>query len=208
MIKDTDKNLEELRHSISVWEASEIKARAEFDVARNKLQRAYTRLETLRNLRDAKLLAEQSGVDWGWLLDQSRDTIEAYAALTSELAKFDLRHSGYLPKTMQRVIQISVGEKDDADKISLKMKGIQTVLPYLTPISDPDLDGQEAVYFDLMEHTLSEYGSYSIRYIPETKEWKLLVSVYGQVRLVHTSPNLDSFMIFIQNSHPYPKGEW
>lgn len=207
MIKDKDKTLEQLKDSIAVWEASEKKARKAFNKAQKKLERAYKRLTTLKNLRDAKIIQGQSEVDWEWFLDQKRETTESYKEANKAIAEYKLAFFGYYPVTMQKRVQISVGEKDGLDELALKIKGIKTLLPFMKSVKDADLDGLETIPFGIMENSLSEFGVYSARYIPSTEEWSLTITTYGSIRELKRLPNLDRFLIYLQNNHPYSTGE-
>lgn len=208
MIKDEDKTLEQLRDSIAIWEGSEKVARKAFRKAKKKLERVCNRLDTLKNLRDVKIIQGQSEVDWEWFLDQKRETPESYEEANKAIAKYKLAFNGYYPATMQKCVQISMGEQDGLEDLDLKIEGIKTLLPFMKSVKDVDLDGLETIPFGIMENSLSEFGVYSARYIPSTKEWALLVCAYSRVRELKRFPDLDRFLIYLQNKHPYPTGEW
>jgi len=205
MIKDKDKTLDELEKAIKVWEESKSDCLKTYLTAQKKLHRATSKLETLRNLKDEKILAQKDleKPDWTWLLDSSNRTDASHKEAYRQLAKLGLNLSGYLPKTKQSIVQLSVSPEATDETLLEKQRNIESIIPFLKPLEDGDLEGAQVIYFGLMEDTLARYCAYSIRRVVATGCWVLLSSTYGRVKQETKVPTLLELLKYIRTYHPY-----
>lgn len=155
----------------------------------------YDKISLLKDKIFEQELAKTGEDNWSLLLKE-QDSMVAYRALDKALAKYGMMSSGYRPSTMQRVIKISLYKyaPDSVAKLEKTFNGLQKILPHIKPV-----DGGKVV--DILESTLSQYGSYSL-YVGE-KVCELRKCTYGSERVIFKSKSLREVLEYIQKHHPY-----
>lgn len=90
--------------------------------------------------------------------DYEGETSKSHTVLDNLAKQHGLRHhGGYWVKTMQLVLKIQLNHHQDYHET---LEGIKFFLPFIKP----DEDGY--AHFDIFEHTLSQYGSYTLKVKP------------------------------------------
>lgn len=118
----------------------------------------------------------------------------AYNELKRQLEKFGLETGSYIPETNQMVVQISL-KSNDVDGLKLAHDGLNEVIPHINAAF-----GYK--FIKIIDHTLSEHGSYSLRvYEDDVKSFKLTVTCWHRESLVYESDNLMDVLAYIQKHH-------
>lgn len=102
--------------------------------------------------------------------------------------------SGYFVETNQNVIRLCIYKNSN---LSLVEKEILLVLPFIKPINDNKV-------ISIFEHTLSEFGSYSLII---NDEYHIQKTTYGREEIIFTSESLIKVLVEIARKHYYEKQE-
>lgn len=87
----------------------------------------------------------------------------------------------YYPSTNQRTINICIKPKfNDKDLKDISSKIVKEILPALKPVKDDDQE-KESKRLGIFEHTLAEFGIYSIE-TNDDKLFKIVKQTYGTKR--------------------------
>lgn len=185
-----------------------------------QLQQVQTRLDTLRaeyealgerilaevaletQLKDAltrqRLEAAQAGaqvLDWPYLLEEGQGG-EHHKLCNQALAAIGLSGSGYYPETMQRAVRLAM-TKGQAGQVELMGASLKLVMPHIKPHSDG------YCYVGIFERSLSEFGSFLIRFVPDMSAFECICRRYGCVSILKDSPDLYEVLAYIQAHHYY-----
>ena len=131
--------------------------------------------------------------DWEFLLKNDNGTV-AYNELKRQLAKFGMDTGSYNSETDQMVVCMSL-KFNDADGLKLAHDGLNEVIPHIIPSF-----GYK--FITVIDHTLSEYGSYSLRiYEEQHNQFKLMITRWHRESVVYESDNLMDVLAYIQKYH-------
>lgn len=118
----------------------------------------------------------------------------AYNELKRQLEKFGLETGSYDPETNQMVVQISLNSNDH-EGLKLVYAGLIGLIPHINAAF-----GYK--FIDIIDYTLSEHGSYSLRvYENDVKSFKLTVTRWHRESVVYESDNLMDVLAYIQKHH-------
>lgn len=140
------------------------------------------------------------GVDYQLLLQAFPDSQVTYKLLREELVKFNLHNGGYWPQTQQRAVVVRF-TKEDREENNNQINGLLTILPHIIPIDDASSELNGCRLIDIMEHTLSENGSYKFG-VREDNTVILLTQRYGTATVTELGEFYQA-MKYIQQNHWY-----
>ena len=153
----------------------------------------FDQIESIKDQIAEQKIQQSSEPDWEFLLKNDNGTV-AYKELERQLEKFGLETGSYYPETNQMVVQISL-KSNDVDGLKLAHDGLNEVIPHIIPSF-----GYK--FIDIIDYTLSEHGSYSLRvYEDDVKSFKLTVTRWHRESVVYESDNLMDVLAYIQKHH-------
>ena len=160
---------------------------------REKSLALFDQIESIKDQIAEQKLQQSIKPDWEFLLKNNNGTV-SYNELKRQLAKFGLETGSYNPETNQMVVQISL-KSNDSDGLHLAHDGLNEVIPHIIPTF-----GYK--YINIIDYTLSEHGSYSLRvYEDDVKSFKLTVTRWHRESVVYESDNLMDVLAYIQKHH-------
>lgn len=145
-----------------------------------------------------RLEAAQAGstaLDWPYLLEEGQGP-EHYKLCNQALADLGLSGSGYYPETMQRAVRITM-HQHQAGQVELLGASLKLVMPHIKPMNDG------YGYVGIFERSLSEFGSYLLRFLPDQSTFECIRRRYGSVSVLKTSSDLYEVLAYIQANHYY-----
>lgn len=153
----------------------------------------FDRIESIKDQIAEQKIQQSIEPDWEFLLKNDNGTV-SYKELKRQLEKFGLETGSYNPETNQMVVQISL-KSNDSDGLHLVHDGLNEVIPHIIPSF-----GYK--FIDIIDYTLSEHGSYSLRvYENDAKPFKLTVTRWHRESVVYESDNLMNVLAYIQKHH-------
>ena len=153
----------------------------------------FDQIEFIKDQIAEQKIQQSSEPDWEFLLKNDNGAV-AYNELKRQLEKFGLETGSYNPETNQMVVQISL-KSNDVDGLKLAHDGLNEVIPHIIPSF-----GYK--FITVIDHTLSEYGSYSLHvYEDDVKSFKLTVTRWHRESVVYKSDNLMDVLAYIQKHH-------
>ena len=153
----------------------------------------FDQIEFIKDQIAEQKIQQSSEPDWEFLLKNDNGTV-AYNELKRQLEKFGLETGSYNPETNQMVVQISL-KSNDSDGLHLAHDGLNEVIPHINAAF-----GYK--FIKIIDHTLSEHGSYSLRvYEDDVKSFKLTVTRWHRESVVYESDNLMDVLTYIQKHH-------
>ena len=153
----------------------------------------FDQIESIKDQIADQKIQQSIEPDWEFLLKNNNGTV-AYNELKRQLAKFGLETGSYNPETNQMVVQISL-KSNDSDGLHLAHDGLNEVIPHINAAF-----GYK--FIDIIDYTLSEHGSYSLRvYEDDVKSFKLTVTRWHCESMVYESDNLMDVLAYIQKHH-------
>ena len=159
---------------------------------REKSLALFDQIESIKDQIAEQKIQQSIKPDWEFLLKNDNGTV-AYKELKQQLAKFGLETGSYNPETNQMVVQISL-KSNDSDGLHLVHDGLNEVIPHIIPSF-----GYK--FITVIDHTLSEYGSYSLRiYEEQHNQFKLMDTRWHRESVVYESDNLMDVLVYIQKA--------
>lgn len=153
----------------------------------------FDQIESIKDQIADQKIQQSIKPDWEFLLKNDNGTV-AYNELKRQLEKFGLETGSYNPETNQMVVQISL-KSNDSDGLHLAHDGLNAVIPHIIPRF-----GYK--FITVIDYTLSEYGSYSLRIYEERhNQFKLMVTRRHRELVVYESDNLMDVLVYIQKHH-------
>ena len=153
----------------------------------------FDQIESIKDQIAEQKIQQSSEPDWEFLLKNDNGAV-AYNELKRQLEKFGLETGSYNPETNQMVVQISL-KSNDVDGLKLAHDGLNEVIPHINAAF-----GYK--FIDIIDYTLSEHGSYSLRvYEDDVKSFKLTVTRWHRESVVYESDNLMDVLAYIQKHH-------
>ena len=153
----------------------------------------FDQIESIKDQIADQKIQQSIKPDWEFLLKNDNGTV-SYNELKRQLAKFGLETGSYNPETNQMVVQISL-KSNDVDGLKLAHDGLNEVIPHINAAF-----GYK--FIKIIDHTLSEHGSYSLRvYEDDVKSFKLTVTRWHRESVVYESDNLMDVLTYIQKHH-------
>ena len=153
----------------------------------------FDQIESIKDQIADQKIQQSIEPDWEFLLKNNNGTV-AYNELKRQLAKFGLETGSYNPETNQMVVQISL-KSNDSDGLHLAHDGLNGVIPHINAAF-----GYK--FIDIIDYTLSEHGSYSLRvYEDDVKSFKLTITRWHRESVVYESDNLMDVLAYIQKHH-------
>jgi hypothetical protein len=162
---------------------------------REKSLALFDQIESIKDQIADQKIQQSIEPDWEFLLKNNNGTV-AYKELERQLAKFGMDTGCYNSETDQMVVQISL-KSNDYEGLKLVHAGLVELIPHIIPTF-----GYK--YINVIDYTLSEHGSYSLRvYEDDVKSFKLTVTRWHResVVLVYESDNLMDVLAYIQKHH-------
>lgn len=139
--------------------------------------------------------------DWQWIIDHPEGLSDAAYKRSKEMAEqIGVQMEGYFRDTGQRVAKFDIPYKD-ANKVDIVAKAIRFLLPFYRPLKDG------TIRFSIFEHTLSEWGVYTLRYHTDGREeaWDILLTRYSRDEVQKTFSTLHGALTYISEHHYYPR---
>jgi hypothetical protein len=132
-------------------------------------------------------------IPWELLLDCDHydNTLNKFA--NELLNKYGISTFGYNIDTNQIIIKICL-HQNKPEQIDKLLKGLNIILPFIK------LNDKGYKYIDLLESTLSEYGSYWLKI---DDKFNLMTTVYNRDNLIYSSNSLEELIKYIQHNHYY-----
>ncbi|AQW88613.1 hypothetical protein FDH34_gp088 [Serratia phage BF] len=130
---------------------------------------------------------------------QAENGMEHYRKSQQFFDSMGFMSSGYYPETNQKCLQIVLYK--DRCRDTMMKDSIKKVLPFILPAQDDTVG--EVKRFGLFEHTLSEGGSYNVRYVVSTGEWQLTIMRWSRFSVVYYNTDLDAFIEYCSQNHYY-----
>ena len=153
----------------------------------------FDQIESIKDQIADQKIQQSIKPDWEFLLKNDNGAV-SYYELKRQLAKFGLETGSYNPETNQMVVQISL-KSNDSDGLHLAHDGLNEVIPHINAAF-----GYK--FIKIIDHTLSEHGSYSLRvYEDDVKSFKLTVTRWHRESVVYESDNLMDVLVYIQKHH-------
>ena len=160
---------------------------------REKSLALFDQIESIKDQIADQKIQQSIEPDWEFLLKNNNGTV-AYKELERQLAKFGMDTGCYNSETDQMVVQISL-KSNDYEGLKLVHAGLVELIPHIIPTF-----GYK--YINVIDYTLSEHGSYSLRvYEDDVKSFKLTVTRWHRESVVYESDNLMDVLAYIQKHH-------
>lgn len=159
---------------------------------REKSLTLFDQIESIKNKITEQKIQQSIEPDWEFLLKNDNGTV-AYNELKQQLKKFGLETGSYNHETNQMVVQISL-KSNDSDGLHLVHDGLSEVIPHIIP-------NFGYKFIKIIDHTLSEHGSYSLRIYEEHNQFKLMITRWHRESVVYESDNLMDVLTYIQKHH-------
>ena len=182
-----------LEQQLAVLESERQSIRDLMEGLREKSLTLFDQIESIKDQIADQKIQQSIEPDWEFLLKNNNGTV-SYNELKRQLAKFGLETGSYNPETNQMVVQISL-KSNDSDGLHLAHDGLNEVIPHINAAF-----GYK--FIKIIDHTLSEHGSYSLRvYEDDVKSFKLTVTRWHRESVVYESDNLMDVLTYIQKHH-------
>ena len=153
----------------------------------------FDQIESIKDQIADQKIQQSIKPDWEFLLKNDNGAV-SYNELKRQLAKFGLETGSYNPETNQMVVQISL-KSNDSDGLHLAHDGLNEVIPHINAAF-----GYK--FIKIIDHTLSEHGSYDFRiYEEQHNQFKLMITRWHRESLVYESDNLMDVLAYIQKHH-------
>ena len=153
----------------------------------------FDQIQSIKDQIAEQKLQQSIKPDWEFLLKNDNGTV-AYKELKQQLAKFGMNTGCYDPETNQMVVQIALNS-NDVDGLKLAHDGLNEVIPHIIPSF-----GYK--FIKIIDHTLSEHGSYGFRIYEEGhNRFKLMITRWHRESVVYESDNLMDVLVYIQKHH-------
>ena len=160
---------------------------------REKSLTLFDQIESIKDQIADQKIQQSIEPDWEFLLKNDNGTV-AYKELKRQLEKFGLETRSYNPETNQMVVQIALNSNDH-EGLKLVYAGLIGLIPHINAAF-----GYK--FINIMDYTLSEHGSYSLRvYENDVKSFKLTVTRWHRESIVYESDNLMDVLAYIQKHH-------
>ena len=182
-----------LEQQLATLESERQSIRDLMEGLREKSLALFDQIESIKDQIAEQKIQQSSEPDWEFLLKNDNGAV-AYNELKRQLEKFGLETGSYNPETNQMVVQIALNS-NDVDGLKLAHDGLNEVIPHIIPSF-----GYK--FITVIDHTLSEYGSYSLRiYEEQHNQFKLMVTRWHRESVVYESDNLMDVLAYIQKHH-------
>ena len=153
----------------------------------------FDQIQSIKDQIAEQKIQQSNEPDWQFLLKNDNGAV-AYKELKQQLAKFGMNTGCYNPETHQMVVQIALNS-NDFDGLHLVHDGLNEVIPHIIPSF-----GYK--FIKIIDHTLSEHGSYGFRIYEEGhNRFKLMITRWHRESVVYESDNLMDVLVYIQKHH-------
>ena len=182
-----------LEQQLATLESERQSIRDLMEGLREKSLVLFDQIESIKDQIAEQKIQQSSEPDWEFLLKNDNGTV-AYKELERQLEKFGLETGSYNPETNQMVVQIALNS-NDYERLKLVHAGLIGLIPHINSAF-----GYK--FIDIIDYTLSEHGSYSLRvYENDVKPFKLTVTRWHRESVVYESDNLMDVLVYIQKHH-------
>lgn len=182
-----------LEQQLATLESERQSIRDLMEGLREKSLALFDQIESIKDQIAEQKIQQSINPDWQFLLKNDNGTV-AYKELKRQLEKFGLETGSYNPETNQMVVQISL-KSNDHEGLKLVYAGLIGLIPHINAAF-----GYK--FIDIIDYTLSEHGSYSLRvYENDVKSFKLTVTRWHRESVVYESDNLMDVLAYIQKHH-------
>ena len=162
-----------------------------------KLDRNFNAIKKLQKQIDEQKIKDMEAgkIDWKDLLKSAPDfdSLEMHGFFSKAVHGLGMHASGRWSDTFQPSVSIKL-TFGDAESLKKNIAGVRLLMKHFEPI-----DG--IVRFDLFDHGLSEWASYSVEVDPKTKEVVLVNSRHRTTR--KAIGKLPVAMKYLQEHHWY-----
>ena len=187
--------LEELQQQLTQAQTQLHEIVVQMQPLQQRRHQQQTLIDSICSRMDEIRAAASGEPDWAWLLEEDGSSKSVkFQARQQALKKWDLSGDTYFYAINQAAIRIAMRRGDDA-QLERVMEGLSTLLPYLRPLPDGE------VRINIMESTLSEYGTYYLL-LSEDKV-KFVCKTYGSVRRIKRFSQLREAVAYVQQCHCY-----
>lgn len=182
-----------LEQQLATLESERQSIQSVIEALRENSLALFDQIQSIKDQIAEQKLQQSIKPDWEFLLKNDNGTV-AYKELKQQLAKFGLETGSYNPQTNQMVVQISL-KSNDSDGLHLVHDGLNEVIPHIIPSF-----GYK--FIKIIDHTLSEHGSYGFRIYEEGhNRFKLMITRWHRESVVYESDNLMDVLVYIQKHH-------
>ena len=108
---------------------------------------------------------------------------------------------GYYPSISQQGLKIVLYKDKHNNQETVDI--INKVLPHMKTIEGIDNERPNIKVFGIFEHTLSEYGSYSLFFDTDSEEWIVSIISWHRRRDVYVTKSLEDVINYISENHSY-----
>ena len=187
--------LEELQQQLTQAQTQLHEIVVQMQPLQQRRHQQQTLIDSICSRMDEIRAASSGEPDWAWLLEEDGSSKSVkYQARRQALKKWDLTGDTYFYAINQAAIRIAMRRGDDA-QLERVMEGLSTLLPYLRPLPDGE------VRINIMESTLSEYGTYYL--LLSENQVQLVCKTYGSVRVIKRFSQLREAVAYVQQNHCY-----
>lgn len=190
--------LEHLAAKLAVIDSERAVLQSQYLQLQNKLHAIHEQraplIAEISNLKKIELLADKEP-RWELLLDGTDDTTHAAYSEIVNSYQF-LWAGGQFVENNQRVISLKF-DRNDQTQVAKAVKVLTKIIPACKPLN---VDGKKTIIFEIFEHTLSEFGAYSLHLDVENNLKPSLVHRYSRPVQFDT---LKSALAYIQQTHYY-----
>lgn len=182
-----------LEQQLAALESERQSIRDLMEGLREKSLTLFDQIESIKDQIADQKIQQSIEPDWEFLLKNNNGTV-SYNELKQQLAKFGMDTGCYDSETDQMVVQISL-KSNDYEGLKLVHAGLVELIPHIIPTF-----GYK--YINVIDYTLSEHGSYSLRvYEDDVKSFKLTITRWHRESVVYESDNLMDVLAYIQKHH-------
>lgn len=180
----------------------------------NKVVSLYNEIESLksklaaieREEMDHPEMSEDQRI--AFYLENDGDTkgMEHYKAKEKFWQDMGLWPSGYYPSIQQQGLKVMLYVNKSKNQQTIDI--INKVLPHMKTIEGIDDERPNIKVFGIFEHTLSEYGSYSLFFDTDREEWIVSIISWHRRRDVYVTKSLENVIEFISENHAYDGNDY
>lgn len=108
---------------------------------------------------------------------------------------------GYYPAIEQQGLKVILYKDKSTNQQTIE--SISKVLPHMKTVEGIDNTRPNIKVFGIFEHTLSEYGSYSLFFDTDSEEWVVSIISWHRRRDVYVTKSLEDVINYISENHSY-----
>jgi hypothetical protein len=172
----------------------------------NEIQSLKAKLYAIdRDNMDHPEMSEDERIAYYLENDGDSKGMDHYKAKEKFWQKLGLWPSGYYPSIQQQGLRVMLYKDKHTNQQTIDI--ISKVLPHMKTIEGIDHNRPNIKVFGIFEHTLSEYGSYSLFFDTDYEEWIVSIISWHTRRDVYVTESLEDVINYISENHSYDGDE-